>query len=468
VAGSDAHEGVILVEWSEFAVRFARELAGLDRDTILIVREHDESRHYVQAMREPERLYAEAVSNNFLDGPLALTPADEEVLAEAGWRPPTADWSPANWWTELAHDPPPGAHAELADMMVTALRDVQGVRRPADLVYESFHRDGYGLIELADFGIPAADPTRIIERRGGTDGDTAHQAHRERIIAAPTPPPFPERPRSPEAAPPSDLPPAEIPPAEIPAAGPTADAELPPVPDVPPPYQPSDAETRLVEALRCGDAAACYDQFLAAELVLPATGQAVEDPSLTEFTTVVVDGETRVPAFTSAAAMARAMGERAGLHRRTTFPELAAAWPDPSWSLVINGGLPSEVRVDAVTVARLDEMRRTAQQASTVDALVGRPAPAPVGTSLTATQATATRVTAIRAAAIQPAAAPAAAIRPSPARPAIAAARRPLPVPHGAQLWRLTDATPDAVPVAKYDAAADRWIAAESLPQLSG
>ncbi|HZB31953.1 MAG TPA: SseB family protein, partial [Streptosporangiaceae bacterium] len=155
------------MEWSEFAVRFARELAGLDRDTILIVREHDESRHYVQAMRESERLYAEAVSNNFLDGPLALTPADEEVLAEAGWRPPTADWSPANWWTELGLDAPPGACAELADMMVTALRDVQGVRRPADLVYESFHRDGYGLIELLDFGIAPADPGRITERRRG-------------------------------------------------------------------------------------------------------------------------------------------------------------------------------------------------------------------------------------------------------------------------------------------------------------
>ncbi|MFC7729380.1 TY-Chap domain-containing protein [Actinomadura keratinilytica] len=77
-----------MLEWSEFARRLGRELAVLERDTILIVRERDESRHYVQAMREPDRLYAEAVSNNFLDGPLLLTLADEEVLSEAGWRPP--------------------------------------------------------------------------------------------------------------------------------------------------------------------------------------------------------------------------------------------------------------------------------------------------------------------------------------------------------------------------------------------
>lgn len=432
-----------MLEWSEFAVRFARELAGLDRDTILIVRERDESRHYVQAMRETERLYAEAVSNNFLDGPLALTPADEEVLAEAGWRPPTADWSPANWWTELALDASPGAHGELADMMVTALRDVQGVRRPADLVYESFHRDGYGQIGLVDFGIAAAEPDRITERRRSAEP-----------VAAPT---TPERPG---------------------ASGPQPAAESAPPPELPAPapYRPSEEESRLVDALRTGDAASCYEQFLVAELILPATGQAVEDPSVAEFTTTVVDGETRVLAFTSPGAMARAMGERAGLHRKTKFTDLAAAWPDSSWSLVVNGGLPSEVRVDAVTVARLDEMRRTAASASTVDALVPRPEPRPI--SLRAAAA------AVPDDQVQMAALPAMPALPAlPALPApdgptavlsAPAAVRPLPVPHGAQLWRLADATPgatqdvtpDAIPVAKYDADAGRWIAAESLPQV--
>jgi hypothetical protein len=434
--GVGRHEGVILVEWSEFAVRFARELAGLDRDTILIVREHDESRHYVQAMRETERLYAEAVSNNFLDGPLALTPADEEVLAEAGWRPPTTDWSPANWWTELTLDAPAGAYAGLADMMVTALRDVQGVRRPADLVYESFHRDGHGLIELVDFGIAPADSDRITERRhSADDGGTAAPGAdmgvgRETILAAPPP----------------DLSP-------------------------PAPYQPSELESRLIDALRTGDAAACYEQFLAAELVLPATGQAVEDPSVAEFTTTVVDGETRVLAFTSPGALARAMGERAGLHRKATFPELAACWPDPSWSLVINGGLPSEVRVDAVTVARLDEMRRTAEQASTVDALVGRPAPRPLTLGgAAALPAGGLDAPAPAGPAARPSALPALPPGVAAGERAGRAARHPLPVPHGAQLWRLNDAEPgaepDAVPLAKYDAAAGRWIATESLPQM--
>jgi hypothetical protein len=362
---------VILLEWSEFARRFARELAGLDRDTILIVREHNESRHYVQAMREPDRLYAESVSNNFLDGPLAMAPADEEVLAEAGWRPPTPDWTPANWWTELPPIATRDAHARLADMMVAALRDVQGVRRPADLVYESFHRDGVGLIELLDFGIPPADPSRVAGRRRTAEP-----------IAAP----------------------ARI------------------------PYEPADAERRLIETLRSADATACYELFVNAELILPATGQAVENPDLTEFTTADVDGDTRVLAFTTVQAMTLAMGDRLVLHRKSTLGEICAVWPDDRWALAVNSGLPNEVRVDAVTLARLDEMRRTAtEQASTVDALV--------------TKASASN---------------------GKAPPA-----RRLPVPHDARLWRLADdsgSDVDIVPVASYDAEAGRWVAAESLP----
>jgi hypothetical protein len=450
---------VILLEWSEFATRFARELSGLGRDTILIVREHNESRHYVQAMRESERLYAEAVSNNFLEGPLALTPADEEVLAEAGWRPPTADWSPANWWTELSPAAPPGAHAGLAEMMVTALRDVQGVRRPADLVYESFHRDGFGLIELMDLGIAPADPARVTERRRTADAaEPSRPSRADQVLAAPTPPPQPsdrpageavgqrpERPEGPEG--PLERPPEG--PAEALAAplvaGLAALAGRIPGQAPPPPYEPSEGESRLVDALRSADAATCYELFLTADLVLSATGQAVEDPSLAEFTTAVVDGETRVLAYTSPQAMARALGDRAVLHRKISFRDLASAWPDPQWSLVINSGLPSEVRVDAVTVARLDEMRRTAESASTVDALVSRAADkalAPGGER------------------------PAASLSASDRRAIAPAAARVLPVPHGAELWRLADETPDGVPVAKYDAAEGRWIATESLPQV--
>lgn len=324
-----------MLEWSEFARRLGRELAGLERDTILIVREREESRHYVQAMREPDRLYAEAVSNNFLEGPLLLTLADEEVMSEAGWRPP-ADPAPRNWWTELPEFGTPGGmqsvteadFARLADVMVTALRDVQGVRRPSDLVYESFHRHGTGLIELPDFGIEVADPSRVNERRSSS-GETSGPI--PAVAGGPAPGGGP----LPAGTPPGEPP---VPPHQVPPAAP-ADPDL--------------LELRLAEAKANGDSGTYFRLLADADLVLPATAPAVEDPDRAELPTIVIGSDTYVTVFTSPAALARTGDRHPGLYRRTTFGELAAAWPDPAWRLAINWGLPSEVLLDSSVVPRL-------------------------------------------------------------------------------------------------------------------
>ncbi|HEU5023805.1 MAG TPA: hypothetical protein VFV01_02685 [Spirillospora sp.] len=330
-----------MLEWSEFARRLGRELAGLDRDTILIVRERDESRHYVQAMREPDRLYAEAVSNNFLDGPLLLTPADEEVMSEAGWRPP-ADPAPRNWWTELPEAGTPGGmrsvaggdYSRLADVMVTALRDVQGVRRPSDLVYESFHRHGSGLIELLDFGIETADPSRVSKRRSS---------------AAIAPPETPSESARPAPGPPPAGPPPAGPPMPLPPAGvPGSDADL--------------LEPRLAEAKERGDHATYFSLLAGADLVLPATAHAVENPDRAELPTITIGTGTYVTLYTSPGALART-GDQHPLYRRTSFALLAAGWPDPSWQLAVNPGLPSEVLLDASALGRLEAAQREASSA---------------------------------------------------------------------------------------------------------
>ncbi|MBW8484924.1 SseB family protein [Actinomadura sp. PM05-2] len=311
------------MEWSEFARRLGRELAGLDPDTILIVRERDESRHYVQAMREPDRLYAEAVSNNFLDGPLLLTLADEEVMSEAGWQPP-ADPAPRNWWTELPGHAAPADHDRLADVMVTALRDVQGVRRPSDLVHESFHRHGTGLIELLDFGIDAADPARVSSRRHTPGGPPAP--------AAPAPEPL-------HAAP------------------------------VPPPG--GDLEARLAAARQRQDQDAYFELLLAADLVLPA----VADPGADGLPIITIGGATFVTVFTSQ----QAMGP--GPSYPTSFPLIAGGWPDPAWQLAINPGLPSESHLDIAVVRGL-AARRLAAEAAPPAPVPGVPLRPPHGTRM--------------------------------------------------------------------------------------
>ncbi|XRQ12829.1 TY-Chap domain-containing protein [Actinomadura welshii] len=355
-----------MLEWSEFARRLGRELAGLERDTILIVRERDESRHYVQAMREPDRLYAEAVSNNFLEGPLLLTLADEEVMSEAGWRPP-AEPAPRNWWTELPDFGTPGGmlavtevdFSRLADVMVTALRDVQGVRRPSDLVYESFHRHGTGLIELLDFGIEVADPARVNKRRsasGGPSGDLPG-------------PPAGGATGAVGAVGAAGVPPAGADP--LPAGTPPAGNRMPPQDPATP--DADRLEPRLAEAKANGDNTTYFRLLANADLVLPATAPAVEDPDRAELPTIAIGGDTYVTVFTSPAALARTGDRNPGLYRRTSFAQLALGWPDPAWRLAINWGLPSEVLLDSSVVPRL-------QAGPEAAAAAAQEAPNPYGT----------------------------------------------------------------------------------------
>ncbi|MEV0664082.1 TY-Chap domain-containing protein [Actinomadura luteofluorescens] len=339
-----------MLEWSEFARRLGRELAGLERDTILIVRERDESRHYVQAMREPDRLYAEAVSNNFLEGPLLLTVADEEVMSEVGWRPP-ADPAPRNWWTELPEAGMPGGmlsvteadFSRLADVMVTALRDVQGVRRPSDLVYESFHRHGSGLIELLDFGIEVADPSRVNKRRASSGGVRSVADPLSGADPLPAGPPAGTRLPLPEQALPG------------------MDAEL--------------LEPRLAEAKANGDNTTYFNLLENADLVLPATASAVEDPDRAEFPTITIGSGTYVTVFTSPGALARTGDRHPGLYRRTSFAQLAGGWPDPAWRLAINWGLPSEVLLDSSVIGRLQGGRGGVPDPLQYDPLPNEPNP---------------------------------------------------------------------------------------------
>lgn len=342
-----------MLEWSEFAQRLGRELAGLDRDTILIIRERAESRHYVQAMREADRLYAEAVSNFFLEGPLLLTPADEEVLRETGWRPPS-DPGPRNWWTELPSFATVADHFRLADMMVHALRDVQGVRRPSDLVHESFHRLGTtGLIELVDLGIPPADPARVTERRS-------------------TPAPVsPQPPAAPAGDPAAEGPAASVNGvAQGAASAPPAQAGSDPLAQADP--DGGELERRLAEAKRQGDHVTYFDLLLRSDLVLPLP----EEPGAADPVTTTIAGTTYVVAFSSVGAMTAAMRPGSPTpppHRLVSFGTLAATWPNPSWSLAVNAGLPSEILLDAAAIARLDQSRRTAGQPASPASLPTEP-----------------------------------------------------------------------------------------------
>ncbi|EXG79256.1 SseB family protein [Cryptosporangium arvum] len=62
--------------------------------------------------------------------------------------------------------------------------------------------------------------------------------------------------------------------------------------------------------------------------------------------TVSVSGQTWLPAFSSAALVSEPS-------RPIAFRQLAAFWPDPGWGLAVDPGLPSQLLLEAGTVARL-------------------------------------------------------------------------------------------------------------------
>ncbi|MFC6930158.1 SseB family protein [Actinomadura yumaensis] len=74
--------------------------------------------------------------------------------------------------------------------------------------------------------------------------------------------------------------------------------------------------------------------------------------------TITIGGSTYATVFTSPEALGRNGGRQP--YRRTTFAQLSTGWPDPSWQLAINPGLPSEIHLDAAAIARLDANQRAA------------------------------------------------------------------------------------------------------------
>ncbi|GAB3660837.1 hypothetical protein GCM10027589_22750 [Actinocorallia lasiicapitis] len=147
------------MEWTDLTERLARELAGLDTQMVLVVHQRHQGSHYVQAFRTGDTLRAEAVSSAVLDTELRFAPEAEDRLIGVGWdRPDQA----GNWTFDLSRDAPAREFRNLAAMMITALRDVQGARTPADLAYEAFR--GNTFLSLVELGLHPAEPDRITDK----------------------------------------------------------------------------------------------------------------------------------------------------------------------------------------------------------------------------------------------------------------------------------------------------------------
>jgi len=111
-------------------------------------------------------------------------------------------------------------------------------------------------------------------------------------------------------------------------------------------WQPADpVEAALLAALERGDQER-YCQILAEQVLLvpvvadpDAPGEQPAEPLLA--TMRLADGTRVVPVYTSLEGLARPEAEPlTGQHAAIPFVTLAGRWPDPSWVLAVNPGLP--------------------------------------------------------------------------------------------------------------------------------
>lgn len=108
-------------------------------------------------------------------------------------------------------------------------------------------------------------------------------------------------------------------------------------------FEPANAlETRMLAALDAGDQDGYLRLLASAELLLP---RATDD--VYTWATVAVDGATYVAAYTSPDAMTISTGGQFDRYRAIGLPELVAAWPNPSWALAVDPGLPLAAHLPA-------------------------------------------------------------------------------------------------------------------------
>lgn len=119
-------------------------------------------------------------------------------------------------------------------------------------------------------------------------------------------------------------------------------------------WQPANAlEETLPQAKTADEVAKALDLLRQAALALPLTADAFAGTEPARWPTVTADGRTWIVAYTSVESM-RAASDGALEHARaSSLPELAAGWPDHSWGLALNLGLPIQLTIEPGQLARL-------------------------------------------------------------------------------------------------------------------
>jgi hypothetical protein len=143
------------MEWEAFTQGLAHELANLPAGGLLVISEFgepDRSR-YTQFVQGTDELLAYIVVNSFLHEQARASDDGERIIAEAGWYPPEPAQGHDNWWVTLSWPATAQEYLNLAQMVVTGLRDGYGIADPAIFRYQAWNEQTGQDLDLPNLGL---------------------------------------------------------------------------------------------------------------------------------------------------------------------------------------------------------------------------------------------------------------------------------------------------------------------------
>ncbi|WP_280483878.1 DUF6301 family protein [Nocardia farcinica] len=143
-----------MTSWAGFTDGLTQHLAVLSAGTVVIIGEGgepQERRRFVQFRQLGAMIWAELPGDSWLAPEVQVGESGGQIIESAGWQRPDADHCD-NWWYELGWPAPSDGYRQLAERIVTGLRDGFRITDPATLVYEAWNERG-GEVELPLLGL---------------------------------------------------------------------------------------------------------------------------------------------------------------------------------------------------------------------------------------------------------------------------------------------------------------------------
>jgi hypothetical protein len=129
-------------------------------------------------------------------------------------------------------------------------------------------------------------------------------------------------------------------------------------------WQPTTGpEAAMLVAAEAGDRSALLAALVGGPLLMPVSPAAAAGMEPPAWATGTLDGQTHVMTFTSPEAIAACLPGQPISYRLDSIPDLIATWPDPSWALAVDAGLPIGVRLTAAELRQLPDLAVPGEEA---------------------------------------------------------------------------------------------------------